>query len=355
MTQKKVRLRTLAKMVKGEICGDDDIFIHNFAPLESAGEGELSFLVKANRVDLLDTTNAAAVLVPMQVTENDIPLIRVHDPNLAGAIIHGFLLEKSFDAKGIHVSAVIGAACKVSDNVSVGANAVIGDRVTIGTGVTLEPGVVVGDDVSIGNGTTLKANVTIEHGCKLGNRVTIHPGSVIGSDGYGYAADENGCHIKRPQVGIVQIDDDVEIGANTCIDRATFGVTWIKSGVKIDNLVQVAHNVIVGENSLLVAGVGIAGSATLGRNVVLGGNVSVKGHIHLGDGVMVAATGGVHNSQPKGAIIGGAPAIPIKQFVKAATIFAKLPEIWKELKQLKNQMKSIQEKCDKEGQKGERE
>ncbi len=343
MSQKNVSLKTLAEMVNGELVGDGDTSIHSFAPLGQAGEGELSFLVKANRLDLLEETNAAAVLVPMAVTEHEKPLIRVDDPNLAGAIIHGFLLEKPFVPQGYHKSAVLGRDCVIAEQVTVGANAVIGDRVTLGQGVYIGPGTVVGDDVHIGDDTSLKANVTIEHRCRLGKRVTIHAGAVIGSDGYGYANDKKGCHIKRPQVGTVQIDDDVEIGANSCIDRATFGVTRIKSGVKIDNLVQVAHNVVVGENSLLVAQVGIAGSATLGRNVVLGGKASVKGHIHLDDGVMVAAKGGVHNKQLKGAVLAGTPAIPMKQWIKAATVFAKLPEIWKELKQLKKEIKALRE------------
>jgi UDP-3-O-[3-hydroxymyristoyl] glucosamine N-acyltransferase len=211
--------------------------------------------------------------------------------------------------------------------VSIGPLAVLGNRVTIGERVTIEAGAVLGDDVEIGDDSTIHANVAVYEKCRIGKRVTIHSGTVIGSDGFGYAANERGEHIKRPQVGIVQIDDDVEIGANTCIDRAAYGVTWIKSGVKIDNLVQVAHNVVVGENSLLVAQVGIAGSTTLGRNVVLGGQAAVNGHITIGDQVMVAARGGVHNDQPKGAVLGGAPAFPIRQWAKACAVFAKLPEL----------------------------
>ena len=150
---------------------------------------------------------------------------------------------------------------------------------------------------------------------------------MVGSDGYGYSANERGEHIKRPQVGIVRIDDDVEIGANSCIDRAAYGVTWIKSGVKIDNLVQVGHNVVVGENSLLVAQVGMSGSTTHGRNVVLGGQSATAGHLTIGDRVMVAAMGGVHNNLPDGAVVGGAPAFPIRQWAKSCAVFSKLPEL----------------------------
>ena len=347
MTVKTVTLRTLAQLVQGEITGDSDIMIHGLAPIETAGEGEITFLVKANRTDVLDATQASAVLVPMSVEKAGRTLIRVQDPYLASARVHNYLLEKPFSACGIHSRACIGRDCTISDQVTIAPLAVIGDRVKIGERVTIGAGTVVGDDVEIGDDTILKANVTIEPGCRLGQRVILHPGVVIGSDGYGYAVDEKGCHIKRPQVGHVRIDDDVEIGANTCIDRATYGVTWIKSGVKIDNLVQIGHNVIIGENSLIVAQVGMAGSTTLGRNVVLGGKAAIKGHLHLDDGVMVAACGGVHTDLPKGAMVGGSPVLPVKQWAKASAVYAKLPEMAREVKQLKKDVEKLKEDNEK--------
>jgi len=220
----------------------------------------------------------------------------------------------------------------LGEKITVAPMAVIGDRVRLGERVTIESGVVVGDDVIIGDDCTIKANVTIAHQCTLGSRVIIHSGTVIGSDGYGYAANERGEHLKRPQVGTVRIDDDVEIGANCTIDRAAYGATWIKSGAKIDNLVQVAHNVIIGENNLIVAQVGLAGSTTLGRNVVMGGQSATSGHVVLGDQVMVAARGAVHNDQPKGAVLGGAPGIPVRQWAKSCAVFAKLPELQKNVR-----------------------
>jgi len=328
MNEKIVSVAALAEMVGGQVIGDRHVLIRGFAPLDTAGAEEVTFLAKANMAELLQTTGAGAVIVPLEVTEVDnIPGIRVKDPYLAVAVIHGFFVHEPFQAKGIHPRAFIGEQCLVGRRITVGPLAVLGNRVKLGERVTVEAGAVIGDDVEIGDDSTIKANVTIYNNSLLGKRVTIHAGTVIGSDGYGYSANERGEHIKRPQVGRVRIDDDVEIGANCCIDRAAYGVTWIKSGVKIDNLVQVAHNVVVGENSLLVAQVGIAGSTTLGRNVVLGGQAACSGHITLGDRVMVAARGGVHNDQPQGAVVGGAPAIPIRQWTKACAVFAKLPEL----------------------------
>jgi len=333
MTEKTVPVEFLAEMVGGRVVGDKHVLIRRFSPIDTAGCEDISFLAKAKMAELLETTDAGAVIVPLGVESvKNIPLIQVKDPYLAVALIHGFFVQVPFTAKGLHPRAFIGEECHLGKEISIGPLVVLGDRVQLGERVTIESGAVLGDDVVIGDDSTLHANVTVYEKCRIGKRVIIHSGTVIGSDGFGYAANERGEHIKRPQVGIVQIDDDVEIGANTCIDRAAYGVTWIRSGVKIDNLVQVAHNVVVGENSLLVAQVGIAGSTILGRNVVLGGQVAVAGHLSLGDQVMVAARGGVHNDQPKGAVLGGAPAIPVRQWAKATAVFAKLPELQSEVR-----------------------
>lgn len=342
---KRIPLAEVAKMVQGELVGEGTLTINNLASIEAAGKNDLTFLVKAQEIERLKSSRALAALVPMAMKDDlEMPVIKVKDPYLASAIIHNHILETPFVAAGIHPQAFIGDDCTIPEQVSIGPMVVIGNRVQFGERVKIEPGTVIGDDVIIGDDTLLKANVTIAEGCKLGSRVTIHSGTVIGSDGYGYATDQMGNHVKRPQVGSVRIDDDVEIGSNVSVDRGAFGDTWIQSGVKIDNQVQIAHNVVIGPNSLLVAHVAIAGSTTLGRNVVLAGKVVVNGHIHLDDQVMVAAGGGVHHSLPKGSKVGGFPAMAIKSWAKANSVYSRLPEFYGEFKKLKKTVAALQEK-----------
>lgn len=343
---KSITLREVASLVKGELVGDADRIISNFAPIETASDGDITFFVKANKPEDLQDVKATVVIVPMTVEEAQCAVIRVKDPYLASAIIQNYLLKEDFRSKGIHPDANVGKDCQLSEEITVGPMVVIGDRVKIGRQVIIEPGVVLGDEVEIGNETIIKANVTIGERCRIGERGLIHSGAVIGSDGYGFATDANGVHVKRPQLGIVVVGDDVEIGANCCIDRATFGETRILSGVKIDNLVHVAHNVEVGENCLLVAQCGIAGSTTLGRNVVVGGAAAIKDHLHIEDRVMIAPKSGVHNNQPEGVVLCGIPAIPINIWMKAAAIFAKLPDMLKEIRRLKKQLAGLQKNDD---------
>lgn len=347
MKENKISLKELADLVEGTLVGDGDITVKNLDSLDAAGAEDITFLVKKTEAGRLKKTQAACAIVPQALNEElPLPVIKVKDPYLASAIIHNRLLETEWIPAGIHERAYVGDNCTISENVSIGPLVAIGNRVTVGERVTVEPGVVLGDDVVIGDDTLIKANVTVAEKCSVGNRVIIHSGTVIGSDGYGYATDSMGNHVKRPQVGKVRIDDDVEIGSNVSIDRGTLGDTWIQSGAKIDNQVQIAHNVVVGPNSLLVAQVGIAGSTTLGRNVVLGGQVGVNGHIHLDDQVMVAASSGIHNSQPKGMKLGGTPAIPIKNWAKATAVFAKLPEMYSEFRKIKKIVANLQSRLE---------
>ena len=335
------RLAELAALVQGELVGDPDLLIGGVADFDSAVAGEITFVADLKRGARLDECKASAIIVPSAVTEISVPAIRVRNPYLAVASIHALFVEEPFVATGIDARAVVGQDCHIPTEVAISPLVYLGNRVQLGQRVTLHPGVVVYDDAVIGDDVVLYANVTIGRGCQIGNRVIIHSGAVIGSDGFGYATDEKGHHVKRPQVGVVQIDDDVEIGANTCIDRATFGKTWVKRGTKIDNLVQLGHNVVIGEDALLVAQVGIAGSATTGNNVVLGGQVGVGGHIHLGDRVMIAAMSGVHNNLEPGVTVAGIPAIPHKTWLRASAAYAKLPEMVREMRELRRQVAEL--------------
>jgi len=341
MEAKALKLTELAELVHGEVVGDQEVSISGVADLDSAGDGDITFLVDPRKSQKIIETGASAVIVPDAVDKADKPIIRVKNPYLAIALIHNRFYQKPFAATGVHPKAVVGKDCQIPAEIAIGPMVVIGERVKLGRRVTLHPGVVIGDDVSIGDDTVIHANVTIGFSCELGARVIIHSGTVIGSDGFGYATDEQGRHIKRPHVGIVQIDDDVEIGANVTVDRATFGKTWIQQGTKIDNLVQLGHNVVVGAYSLLVAQVGIAGSTRLGNWVVMGGQVGVGGHLQIGDRVMVAAKSGIHNNQDAGVRIAGIPAIPHKKWLRASTAFAKLPDLIKEVRELKKKVADL--------------
>ncbi len=339
---KRATLKELADLVGGTVSGDDQLSITSLNSLELATAGELTFINSVKLASQLAATNASACIVPARLDEVTLPVIKVENPDLAAALIHNFLLAEPFTATGIHPRAVIGQDCRISVQVSISPLVCIGDRVEIGARVTLHPGVVIGDDAIIGDDCTLHANAVLACGCTLGRNVVLYHGAVIGSDGFGFATDpQTGTHVGKPQVGTVRIDDNVQIGANSCVDRAAFGTTHVKAGARIDNLVMVGHNCVIGENSILVGQVGLAGSTTLGRNVVLGARAGVAGHLHLDDGVMVAAMGGVHNNQKKGAVIGGIPAIDVRKWGRAAAAYNRLPDMVKELRRLRREIDKL--------------
>ena len=341
MSAKKTTLAELSRMVDGELHGDPDITIHGLADLNSASEGEIAFLVNPAHAETLNNSQGSAFIVPLAVSYDDKPLIKADNPYVAAALIQNYFCNEPFPAKGISPKAEIGNNCSIQEEVSIGPLVAIGNGVKLGKRVKLHPGVVIGDDVEIGDDCLLYPNVTVYHSCTIGSRVIIHSGTVIGSDGFGFATDKTGKHVKWPHIGTVQIDDDVEIGSNVSVDRGTFGKTHIMQGTKIDNLVQIAHNVRIGENSLITAQVGIAGSASLGKNIVIGGQSGVKGHINLGDGTMVAARSGVHSNQPKGSVVSGYPAIPHKEWLKASITFGRLPKLYAELQDIRKKIAKI--------------
>ena len=331
-------LRQLADLVGGQVEGDPDILIHGLNGIDYAQAGEITFVLDKKQLPLPVPCQATACIAPLDVGPQALALILTDQPSVAAARIHAYLLAQPFQAKGIHPSAVVGADCVIPEEVTIGPLVCLGDRVVLGQRITIHPGAVIGSETVIGDDTIIHANVTVAERCTIGSRVILHHGAVIGSDGFGFATDRMGVHYKKPQVGTVRIDDDVEIGANSCVDRAAFGVTWIKAGARIDNLVMVGHNVVVGEHSILVAQVGIAGSTTLGRNVVLGAKAGVAGHLYLGDRVMAAAKSGIHNSQPSGAVVGGTPAFEAKSWGRATAAFSRLPEMVKEVRRLRKEV-----------------
>jgi UDP-3-O-[3-hydroxymyristoyl] glucosamine N-acyltransferase len=344
----KKRLKELAQWVDGTVIGDGEIEISGVAAIEEAQAEEITFIANPKYLPKLNQTNASAVIVSKEVTHADKPLLCVTDPYLAFAKILTLFFHKPYQPKGIDSNAWISPTAQLGKDLTLYPFVYIGDHCSIGDRVTLYPGVYVGEDSSIGEDSILFPNVSVYLGTVIGKRVILHSGVVVGSDGFRYVK-EGKKNIKIPQMGRVEIEDDVEIGANTTIDRATLGRTIIRRGVKIDNLVQVAHNVTIGEDSIIVAQVGISGSTKIGNNVTLAGQVGVVGHIEIGDNVMVGAQSGVTHDLPANQGYVGSPALPHREFLRAITIFPKLPEMKKTLIEIEKRLKKIEETLSSRG------
>ncbi len=333
-------LKELAELVGGALTGDGSTMIHGVNGLKEAGAGEISFLANPKYAPLLAATRASAVIVAAGVP-CPIPSIAVANPDLA----FGLVAER-LDAtplcfpEGIHPSAVVAPGASIGRGASVGACTVIEEGAVVGDGTVLYPQVYVGHAARIGPGCTLYPQVVVRERCEIGARVIIHSGTVVGSDGFGYAT-EKGVHRKIPQLGIVVLEDDVELGANVAIDRARFGQTVIRQGAKIDNLVQIAHNVVVGEGSLIAAQAGIAGSTKLGKYVVLAGQAGLIGHLEVGERAVVTAQSGVGKDIPAGLVVGGAHAVDQRTNLKRVAALAKLPESLVELRKLRQEVEEL--------------
>ncbi|MBU0676159.1 MAG: UDP-3-O-(3-hydroxymyristoyl)glucosamine N-acyltransferase [Proteobacteria bacterium] len=339
------KLSELAALVGGVVSADEDPELYGLMDIESAGVGEIAFITGAPGKEFdISAIRASALIVAKSFPEIPVPVIRVDQPALAAALIHQSFCNKPFVATGISTHAVVGKDCLVDHEVSIAPGVIIGDRVHIARQVVIHAGAVIEDDVVVGEGSLIYPNVTLLCRTEIGKRVILHSGTVIGSDGFGFVTDHAGRHVKRPHVGNVRIDDEVEIGANSCVDRATFGTTWIKRGTKIDNQVHVGHNVTIGEDCIIVAQVGISGSTELGNNVVLGGKVAIAGHLKLGNRVMVASKAGVTTNQEEGAVVSGFPAIPHRKWLRAATAFQRLPDLISEVRHLRKQVAEVIEK-----------
>ena len=343
---KKATLDELAALVGGKVEGDGSLLVQGIAALEEAGEGEISFLAERKQSARLGKTRASAVIVPVNLPPFPRPLIRTPNPYLAYAKVQAFFRPQPQFSRGIDPRAFIGQGVKIGRDVSIFPFASVGDGCEVGDRVILYPGVYLGESVRVGEESVLYPNVVVMDRCLVGKRVILHAGTVVGSDGFGFARD-GARYVKIPQVGTVVIEDDVEIGANCAVDRAAMGKTRIKRGVKTDNLVQIGHNVTVGEDTIIVAQVGISGSTEIGDRVALGGQVGVVGHIKIGDGAMIGAQAGVGQDVAPGQILSGSPAFPHREWLRAQVAFRKLPEMKKALDELEKRMKQMEEAISK--------
>jgi UDP-3-O-[3-hydroxymyristoyl] glucosamine N-acyltransferase len=335
-------IKEIAKLVDGEVVGDPDLLIDGIAGIEDAKEGDITFLANPKYLPFLDKTKASAVITGRDIGACSKTVVKTENPSLAFIKVVSFLLPKSEGhVKGVHASAVIGKDVKLGKNAAVGACAVIEDGAAIGDNTAIYPCCYIGKNTKIGKDTLIYSNVTIRERITVGDRVIIHSGTVIGSDGFGYVT-VDGTHHKIPQVGTVVVEDDVEIGANVTVDRARFDKTVIGKGTKIDNLVQIAHNVTIGKNCLIVAQVGISGSTEIGNNVILAGKVGVVGHIKIGDNSIVMAQSGVIKSLPEGSIVWGFPAKPADLARKISACIQNLPKMHETLRGLKNKIEEFE-------------
>lgn len=335
-------LKEIAEHINGEVVGDGDIVITGVCGIKEAGPGDITFLANPKYAALMETTKASAIIISRDVKQPDKPIIRIDNPSLAFVSVVSMAAPGGLiRPRGIHSSAVLGKNVKLGSNAAIGAYAVIEDNVSIGDDSVIYPNCYIGHHSSIGSQCLVYSHVSVREWVKIGNRVIIHSGTVIGSDGFGFVNVE-GVHQKIPQIGTVVIEDDVEIGANVTIDRARFDKTVIGKGTKIDNLVQIAHNVVIGENSIIVAQAGISGSTRIGNAVILAGQVGIVGHISVGDGAVVAAQSGVSKSVPAGAMVWGSPAKPMNAAKKINACVQKLPALFDTISELKKRVSELE-------------
>jgi UDP-3-O-[3-hydroxymyristoyl] glucosamine N-acyltransferase len=337
-----VKLRELADRLQCRLEGDGSIEIARVAGLESAGPGDITFFANPRYAAALRRTRASAVILGERDEAAPCAMLRSPQPYLSFAEALDLLAPEERPAASIHPSAIIGSNVTLGVGVTVGPLVVIGDGARIGERVVLFPRVVLGRDVIVGDDSVLHAGVSVRERCAIGKRVIVQDGAVIGSDGFGFVTRKDGTHRKIAQRAPVVIEDDVEIGANTTIDRPAVGETRIGSGTKIDNLVQIAHGVRVGENALIAAQAGIAGSTTIGRSVIFAGQVGVAGHVTIGDRVVASAQTGIPNSVEPGAFVSGYPAIDNRDWLKASAVFRRLPELKKRIAELAERLQAIE-------------
>jgi len=339
-----VTLGELARRLDCPIEGDAAIEIRRVAKIEDAGPGDLTFLANPKYASKLATTKASAIIMNGEAIPAPCAVIRSTSPYLTFARAAQVLAPSTTPPPGIHQLASVAADATVDPSATVGAFACVGSGASVGARTIVHPHVVIGDGTSIGADCILHAHVSIRERCTIGNRVIVQNGAVVGSDGYGFAQRADGSHEKIPQTAPVIVEDDVEIGANTTIDRPAVGETRIKAGTKIDNLVQIGHGVVLGRHVLLAAQVGIAGSTVIGDHVVFGGQVGVGGHLTIGDRAKAVGQSGITNDVDAGAFVSGYPAIDNSEWRRSSAVFRRLPEMRKQLRDLEERLKKLEEK-----------
>lgn len=337
-------LKKLSQFLECPFEGEGSTIIRGVSSLDRAKEGDLVFLAQQKYRPLLDKSEASAAIIPVEEKYERIPVIKSKNPYLTFVKAVELFFKPYRMEPGIDPQALLSPSAKIGKNVAVGPFAYIGDEVEIGARTAIFPFACIYPRVKIGKETVIHSHVSIREETKIGNRVIIHNGAVVGSDGFGYLKVEDGSYAKIPQKGTVIIEDDVEVGANTTIDRAALGETVIKKGIKIDNLVQIAHNVEIGENTVLAAQVGIAGSTKIGKNVLMGGQVGVADHVSIGDNVIVAAKSGITKDVPAHSFVAGSPHLDIKDWRKVWVLLPQLYDFVKDLKKLKKRIEEIENK-----------
>lgn len=343
MSRTQKRLAEIAEFIGGVLVGDGDILISGATNIEDARLCDITFAVPPH-LEKAAASNAGAVIVPEGTEDIPKPMIRVQNPRMAFAKLLELFTPPVKVERAVHPTAVIGANVRLGQNVAVMPYVVIADNVTIGDNCVLYPHVYIGEDSVLGHDTLLYANVTLRERSQIGSRVIIHSGASIGSDGFGFVT-MGGKHHKVPQVGNVIIEDDVEVGANTAIDRAATGSTIVRQGTKIDNLVHLAHNVVIGEHCFLVAQTGIAGSTKVGNHVTFAGQTGSVGHLTIGDNCVFAARAGIIGNIEANSFCAGFPARPHKEWLKSEAALRKVPDLLKKVRDLEKRLAEVEKDC----------
>ena len=337
--------KQIAAYIGGEVVGNENTAVHTFAKIEEGMPGALSFLSNPKYTPYIYETKSSIVLVNSDfIPDRPVDATLIKTANAYESLAKLMTLYESMKPKksGISPMASVAESATIGENVYIGPFVYIGEKASVGDNTIIEAGVSVNEGASVGSNCILYNNVTIYHGCKVGNRCILHAGCVIGADGFGFAPGANG-YDKIPQIGIVILEDDVELGANTCVDRSTMGATIIKRGVKLDNLVQIGHNVVIDEHTVMSAQCGVADSTKIGKWCMVGGQTGINGHIQIGDGVKVGGHSGVSNNVKDGQVLFGFPAFEHTKFVRSSVVFKRLPEMDREVSALKKEIEVLKQ------------